>query len=82
MLTHSVLTGMVVAVLFVYFVVSITFINLRKDTLSFGMGFVGMLVSLLGMLTIMNLIVPAKNSGEKVIGELRDAAERENRRNS
>merc|ERR1711939_56540 len=73
--------GLVVAVLFVYFVMSLIFINLKKDAFSFVMGLGGILASGLGILMIMKIGSAGENRRNKVIGELRNHAERENRRN-
>ncbi|RMZ11739.1 hypothetical protein D0862_02870 [Hortaea werneckii] len=69
--------------LFAYFILSIVFINLKKkDALSDWMGLAGIFVSLLGMSITANLMISAKSSEEKAIGELQEVAERANRRPS
>ncbi|RMY57698.1 hypothetical protein D0863_12533 [Hortaea werneckii] len=69
--------------LFAYFILSIVFINLKKkDALSDWMGLAGIFVSLLGMSVTANLMISAKSSEEKAIGELQEVAERANRRPS
>lgn len=82
-MTHLVLTDLSMLALFAYFILSIVFINLKKkDALSDWMGLAGIFVSLLGMSVTANLMISAKSSEEKAIGELQEVAERANRRPS